>query len=751
MSDSPTPHSPAPGSPAPEGRRPNRLARETSPYLLQHAHNPVDWYPWGEEAFARARAEDKPILLSVGYATCHWCHVMERESFEDDAIAALLAERFVAIKVDREELPDVDHVYMSALQALTGHGGWPMNMFLTPALEPFYGGTYFPPVARQRMPSFGDVLIAVSQAWRERRADLAEQARTLVGHLRNALPRGDAAAEPSSALHRDAVESFARSHDREFGGFGSAPKFPQSPLLQYLLTLAAAGSAQARAMLATTLARMHEGGTYDHVGGGFARYSTDRRWHVPHFEKMLYDNAQLVRVYLGAWRLTGDARLRFVAEDTLAYLEREMRPAASPDAFSSGQDADAEGVEGRFHVWTEAQFEAVLGDDARAAARLYGVSAAGNWEHGSNVLERRDPAAARAALAMDQDAFERWERSVRERLYAARAARVWPITDDKVLADWNGMALRAFAEAGRLLGRADLVDAARRLARFLLATMRRDGLLRHAWRNGKLRDEFYLSDLAQAGLGLLELHAASAQTQWLLEAQAIAAQMIERLHDGEGFFDAAPGALPVRARDLFDGATPSGTAAACELLIRLSGPSEREDWREIAVRELDRHAATMARAPSAMPAMLHARLLADHGADLALPTGAQGPGAPGPGATGSGAPGSGATGSGAPGSGAPGSGAPGSGAPAPAEAAARDADARVAPGDDLTAYARTAFAPLVTIVAGPAGSSPLLAGRRAGEAYLCRHGECRLPARTARELRAQLEALHGEALHGEAP
>ena len=685
-------------SPADDTRKPNRLAHETSPYLLQHAYNPVDWYPWGEEAFARARAEDKPILLSVGYATCHWCHVMERESFEDEAIAALLAERFVAIKVDREELPDVDHVYMSALQALSGQGGWPMNMFLTPALEPFYGGTYFPPVARQAMPSFGDVLLAVSSAWRKRREDISAQARTVVAHLRDALPHRLAAGTPTSArLHHDAIESLWQSHDQQFGGFGSAPKFPQAPLLQYLLTLAAAGSARARTMLVTTLLRMSEGGTYDHVGGGFARYSTDRRWHVPHFEKMLYDNAQLARVYVGAWRLTGERRLRFVAEDTLAYLEREMRPAASADAFSSAQDADAEGVEGRFHVWTEAQLQALLGADAPLAARLYGVSAAGNWEHGTNVLERRQATAVRADLGLTEDAFERWERTVRDRLYAARAARVWPITDDKVLADWNGMALRAFAEAGRLLGRDELVEVARRLARFLLATMHRDDLIRHAWRDGQLRDEVFLSDLAQVGLGLLELHSASAEPEWLLGARTMAAQMIARFHDpDEGFFDATPGPLPVRARDLFDGATPSATAAACELLLRLSGPCERNDWREIAIGELDRHAALMASAASAVPAMLHARLLADRGADLALPT--------------------------------------------RDEAGGQDEEHGA--GEHAAPFGQDAFAPLATIVSGPVGSLPLLTGRRAGEAYLCRHGVCQLPAQTWDALSTQLALLH---------
>jgi uncharacterized protein YyaL (SSP411 family) len=662
-------------------RPPNRLASETSPYLLQHAGNPVDWYPWGEEAFARARAEDRPIFLSVGYATCHWCHVMERESFEDEAIARLLNDGFVPIKVDREELPDVDHVYMTALQALTQHGGWPMNMFLTPRLAPFYGGTYFPPQPRYGMPSFADVLQAVRRAWDQQRDELERQAAELLDHVRKAveLPRR----APSADVHARAIETLAKSFDSAHGGFGGAPKFPQPPLLQYLLALAATGHERARAMLTTTLAHMAAGGMVDQVGGGFARYSTDERWHVPHFEKMLYDNAQLARVYAGAYRLTGDARLRFIVEDTLAYLRREMHPAAAPAAFASAQDADSEGVEGRFYVWTAAELRALLGADADAALRLYGATAEGNWEHGVNVLTRRDPESVRAVLGLAPDAFADWERSVRDRLYAVRARRIWPITDDKVLADCNGMALRAFAEAGRLLERADFVQTARALARFLLDTMRRDGKLHHAWRDGTLRAENFLSDYAQVGLGLVELHAATGEPDWLQAARDLSAQMVERFHvAGEGFFDGEPGPLPVRARDLFDGALPSGTAAACELLLRLAGVYERGDWADLVQATLERHGALLEH-PSAAPALLAAHLLNERGAELVLP----------------------------------------------APAGALDA-------------ARAEFAPLATIVCGAPGAAPILAGRRPGHAYLCRHGACQLPARTLDELRAQLAALH---------
>jgi uncharacterized protein YyaL (SSP411 family) len=667
---------------APATHPTNRLARETSPYLLQHAGNPVDWYPWGEEAFAKARAEDKPILLSVGYATCHWCHVMERESFEDEAIASQLRAGFVAMKVDREELPDVDHVYMSALQAMTGRGGWPMNMFLTPQLKPFFGGSYFAPTRRHGLLSFSEVLAAVSEAWTTRRSEIEEQAEAVLTHVRDGTV--PTARRPSGRLHDRAVARLARSFDEAHGGFGSAPKFPQAPLLQYLLTLAATGDDRARTMLVSTLQQMAAGGMLDHVGGGFARYSTDQRWHVPHFEKMLYDNAQLARLYADAYRLTGDERLRVVAEDTLEWLRREMHPAAAPAAFSSAQDADSEGIEGKFYVWTAAEFATVLGADADPAARLYGVTEPGNWEHGLNVLERRAPEAVRAALSLDADSWRQWEQSVRERLYAVRSQRIWPITDDKVLADWNGMALRAFAEAGRLLGRADFIETARSLARFLLGTMVSVGRLHHAWRDSTLRAESYLSDHAQVGLGLLELHAATGELEWLKSAYDLAERMVEKFHvEGEGFYDGEPGHLPVRARDPYDGAVPSATAAACELLARLAGTYDRGEWADIVQASVERQGALLEAAPAAVPSMLLVQLLSEHGAELLLPAGG-------------------------------------------------------GPLSDI----RSGFAPLVTFVSAPRDAVPLAAGRDAERAYLCQHGACQLPATTPVQLRGQLVRLH---------
>ena len=556
-----------------------------------------------------------------------------------------------------------------------------MNMFLTPQLVPFFGGTYFPPRSRQGIDSFSEVLAAVREAWICRRADIEQQAQSLLQHLRHGTTLAPRA--PADGMHRRAVVQIARRFDRTHGGFGRAPKFPQARLLQYLLPLAAGGDNSARTMLVTTLHQMAAGGMYDHVGGGFARYSTDERWHVPHFEKMLYDNAQLARVYAGAFRLTSEERLRFVAEDTLAYLLREMHPAAAPAAFSAAQDADAEGVEGKFHVWTLAEFRSVLGTDTPAAARLYGVTERGNWEHGTNVLERRDPQARRAELGIEPEAFAIWERSVRERLHAARALRIEPGTDDKVLADWNGMALRAFAEGGRLLRRDDFVQAARQLGRFLLATMVREGHVHHAWRNGTLRHEGYLADQAQFALGFLELHAATGEPEWLKAALDLTGRMVERFHDPvEGFFDSVSAQLPMRARDLYDGAVPSATASACELLLRLAGPSERSDWAEIASATLERHGALLEDAPMAAPALLHARLLAEQGADLAIPAG--------PGSAG------------------------------------------------LWAEAQSVFAPLVTRFRGLPGPMPLLERRIAGEAYLCRHGSCQLPARSVETLREQL-------------
>ncbi|PZA06644.1 MULTISPECIES: thioredoxin domain-containing protein [unclassified Meiothermus] len=662
----------------------NRLALETSPYLLQHAHNPVDWFPWGEEAFAKAKAEDKPIFLSVGYATCHWCHVMERESFEDPRIAQLLNEAFVPIKVDREELPDVDHVYMMALQALTGSGGWPMNLFLTPDLKPFYGGTYFPPEDRAGLPSFARVLSTVAATWRNRRREVQSSAEELTQHLQRLLvPKGGLLPQN---LHAQALGELARVHDPIHGGFGGAPKFPQSPVLIYLLALAWQGNPLSGSMLELTLDKMAQGGIYDQVGGGFHRYTVDGIWRVPHFEKMLYDNAQLARIYLGGYKLFGKERYRQVAEETLGYLLHEMR---HPEGgFYSAQDADSEGVEGKFYVWSEAEFREVLGHDAEAATRLFGVSEAGNWD-GVNVLERRFPdEALREALGLSPRAYSEWVESVRTRLYERRKRRVPPLTDDKILADWNGLALRAFAEAGRILQKEVYLEAARANARFVLRSMLKDGLLRHSWRAGKLRPEAYLSDQAGYGLGLLELYQATGEMEWLEAARTLAEGILTHFRDPQGgFFDSpASKGLPLKAKDAFDGPYPGGNSAAAELLIRLAALYELEDWAEVARGAIGFYTQDLARSPSALPGLLLAHLLDTEGTELALPM-----------------------------------------------------------PSSLAREAQALFLPLTTLAIGQPGELPVLRERAVGRAYVCRRGACRLPVDGLEALREELRAIYPEA------
>ncbi|RIH82708.1 thioredoxin domain-containing protein [Calidithermus roseus] len=662
---------------------PNRLIHETSPYLLQHAHNPVDWYPWGEEAFARARAEDKPIFLSVGYATCHWCHVMERESFEDPEVAAFLNAHFVPIKVDREELPDVDQVYMNALQAMTGSGGWPMNMFLMPDLRPFYGGTYFPPRDHPQLPSFRRLLEGVHNAWLHRRQDVLENAEELTKALSNAL-RPQSATLPDD-LHPSALAGLSRTFDQSYGGFGGAPKFPHAPALLYLLCHAWLGDQVAWKHLELTLERMMEGGIHDQVGGGFHRYAVDGIWRVPHFEKMLYDNAQLARVYLGGYKLSGKPRYRQVAEQILQYVLREMT--GPRGEFWTAQDADSEGVEGKFYVWSEAEVREVLGSDAEAAIRLFGVSEAGNWE-GVNVLERRFPdEALRQALGLSPQAYIEWVDGVRARLYERRKQRVWPLTDDKVLADWNGLMLRALAEAGRLLGSESYLQAARANARFVLGTMVADGLLRHSWRAGKLRPEAYLSDQASYGLGLLELYQATGEMEWLEAARQRAESIMAHFRDPEGGFrDSASENLPIKAKDAYDGPYPSPSALAAELLFRLAALYERPEWHEAALSAVEIYAHSLQHSPFGFPALLQAHLIGTQGSELVLVT-----------------------------------------------------------PSSWAAEARSLYLPLTTLAIGPSDALPVLAGRKAGLAYVCRWGVCRLPSEDFQGLKAELHALYPDA------
>ena len=547
----------------------NRLAAETSPYLLQHADNPVDWYPWSDEAFSKARAEDKPVLLSVGYAACHWCHVMEHESFEDDETAALMNERYVSIKVDREERPDVDSLYMDAVVALTGHGGWPMTVFLTPEGEPFLGGTYYPPEPRYGLPSFKQVLIAISDAYRGRRGDVTSQARSLVEAVRRSAELAPSSEPLTESLLGDASRALRAQFDAEWGGWGGAPKFPQASTIEFLLRMHLRGDEDALPMVTATLDAMAAGGMYDLVGGGFHRYSVDEAWLVPHFEKMLYDNALLASTYLHAWVVTGEARYRRVVEQTIDYMLRELR--LREGGFASAQDADTEGVEGLTFSWTpeEGVREELLHP----------------FEHGRFII--------RGELAAEE----------RERLFLLRQERPQPARDDKAIAAWNGLALAALAEAGRRLERSDYVEAARELGEFLLGPLSTEGRLHRTFRAGQAKGTGYLEDYADVANGLLELHVATGELRWLDEANRLARLAVELFADEQrGGFYLSPvdgEELVARKKDLEDQPTPSGNSMLAYVLLKLAriyGDDELER-RAVGVFRLVHQALT--RVPSA--------------------------------------------------------------------------------------------------------------------------------------------------------
>jgi uncharacterized protein YyaL (SSP411 family) len=548
----------------------NRLVGETSPYLLQHAHNPVDWYPWGPEALERARREDKPILLSIGYAACHWCHVMERESFEDPVTASLMNERFVSIKVDREERPDVDAIYMDAVQAMTGHGGWPLTAFLTPEGEPFYAGTYFPDEERHGMPAFRTVLTAIADAWEHQRDEVLTQGRRVVDAIGRASAM-EASRDPlSNELLDGAIAALRRAFDDRWGGFGGAPKFPQPMTLELLLRMHLRGTPGALEMLTATLDRMADGGMYDQVGGGFHRYSTDVTWHVPHFEKMLYDNAQLVRLYVRAWQVTRGDRYRRIATETCEYLLREMQ---HPEGgFFSSQDADSDGVEGKFFVWSWDELIAIVGDEV---ANALGAAPEGNWE-GTNVLWTPRPTAAVAAeLGVDGLELEQDVQTARAELFEIREGRVHPATDDKILAGWNGLAISALAEAGRALGEPAYVEAATRAAGFALTHLRGDtGRLLRSWRNGRSGRPGYSDDHALLAEACLTLYETTFELRWFEEARALADELLRLFHDDErgGFFQTGSDAesLVVRPKELYDNTVPSGNSVAADVLQRLA-------------------------------------------------------------------------------------------------------------------------------------------------------------------------------------
>jgi uncharacterized protein YyaL (SSP411 family) len=580
---------------------PNRLADETSPYLLQHRDNPVDWYAWGPEALRRAREEDRPILLSVGYSACHWCHVMAHESFEDEATARLMNELFVNVKVDREERPDVDSVYMTAVQQMTGQGGWPMTVFLTPDGAPFYGGTYYPPEPRHGMPSFAQVLTAVAEAYRERRPAVEQSAAELHDILRGgSLARPPAGRVDDGLLDR-AFQALASRYDPRHGGFGGAPKFPQPMLLELTLRhWRRTGDGHALRMVEQTLRRMAAGGMYDQLGGGFHRYSVDARWLVPHFEKMLYDNALLSRAYLHAWLATGYEAYRRVVDETLGYVLREM---TSPEgAFYSAQDADSEGEEGRFYVWSAEDIDELLGPEEGALFRgYYGATEEGNWE-GTNILhvERPLPEAA-ARLDVTEERLRDVVERGRDVLYSARSKRVWPGRDDKVLTAWNAMMLHSFAEAGRATGRAEWTAAADRCADFLLAELRRGGRLLRTWKDGRAKIDAFLEDHALLADALLALYEATFEPRRLEQARALADAMLERFWDDEEgvFYDTAVDAekLVVRPRDIFDNATPSGNSVAVSVLLKLGRLLGEPRYADAGRRALESLADVMARVP----------------------------------------------------------------------------------------------------------------------------------------------------------
>jgi uncharacterized protein YyaL (SSP411 family) len=649
----------------------NRLARETSPYLLQHRDNPVEWYPWGEEAQARARELDRPILLSVGYSACHWCHVMERESFEDPETATYMNEHFVSVKVDREERPDVDALYMEAVQAMSGQGGWPMTVFCDPDGVPFYGGTYFPPDEGRGMPSFRMVMEAVVDAFESRREELRERApgtRARLGAIGAVEPSGDA---PGAELLETAVTTLRAAADLERGGFGGAPKFPPASALELLL---ARGETE---IVERTLDAMMAGGIYDQLGGGFARYSVDASWLVPHFEKMLYDNAQLARAYLHGRLALGHERYRRVCEETLDWALREMR--GPEGGFYSALDADSEGEEGRFYVWTVEEMRTVLGEAADPVLEFYGVTETGNFE-GRSVLHL-----AGGATAAEPEGLA----AVRRSLYEARAQRVRPGLDDKRLTSWNALMLAALAEAGAVLGREDYLEAARGCAEFVLRDLRGEGgrLLR-TYTDGEARLNGYLEDHAFLLEALLALYEATLEARWFEEAQALAETMIARFGDAErgGFFSTSGDheALIARRKEIGDHPIPSGNSAAALGLLRLEALAGDRSYGEWAEGVLRLFAAAAASRPDAFAHLLRAL-------DFQL---------------------------------------------APTKEVALVGDDLA----ELAALVRSSYRPHLVLAGGPEGSDtpPLLAGRPMAEgkpaAYVCENFACQAPVTTPQHL-----------------
>ena len=649
---------------------PNRLAAETSPYLLQHKDNPVDWYAWGEEALARARTLQRPLLVSIGYSACHWCHVMERESFEDPEIAALMNEAFVCIKVDREERPDVDAVCMEACQAITGHGGWPLNAFLTPDQAPFYVGTYFPPQSRQNMPSWRSVLDAVSSAWTERREDVLKSSAQVLASI-GASTRIRATDEPiTEQLLSEASDGLLGSVDKRNGGFGGAPKFPMASVIEFMLMR---GEQEIPLQALDSMAR---GGIYDQVGGGFSRYAVDATWTVPHFEKMLYDNALLARAYLHGWQVSGEPLLARVCTETLDWALREMR--GPEGGFCSALDADSEGIEGKFYVWTVDELRDALGPLAEDAIAYFGATKRGNFEGGANVLEGR---------GREPENLE----EIRRRLFEVRAERIWPGLDDKRLTSWNALMISALAEAGAVLRREDYLAAASECAEFVLGQMRDpDGRLLRTWKDGRAHIDGYLEDYAYLVQALTALYEATFEPRWYREAVALADALIARFADGEhgGFFTVAADQAQGfdRRKDLEDSPIPSGNSAAAYGLLRLALLSGEAEYENRALGVLRLLAPMVGRFPLAFGHVLQAF-------DFYL-------------------------------------------------ARVREVAIVGPDPQELVSVVRGAYRPHLVLAGGETDGVPLLAERTAVDgraaAYVCEHFVCQAPVTTATELEAAL-------------
>jgi uncharacterized protein len=661
----------------------NRLADETSPYLRQHADNPVDWYPWGDEAFAAARRDDKPVLLSVGYSACHWCHVMAHESFEDPDIAALMNELFVNIKVDREERPDVDEIYMEAVQALTGQGGWPMTVFLTPDGRPFFGGTYFPSTRRGGLIAFPELCHRIDELWRTRRPDVDTQAGQLTVALGRSALVQPADGSPSGDALEAAVTALRAQHDDARGGFGAAPKFPQAMSLDLLVRALARGPApdpDIQRVVETSLDAMASGGIYDHLGGGFARYSVDAVWLVPHFEKMLYDQALLTRVYLHAWQVLGHERYRQVLDETVGYVLRDLRHPEG--AFFSAEDADSEGEEGRFYVWTPDQVLAALDGDRELADEVmafYGVTPGGNFE-GRTILNRIH---ARVPGHVDLSRPPRVERA-RARLFAARERRVRPGLDDKLLAEWNGLMLAVLAEAAAATGRSDWLDAAAGTGEFLLRSLRReDGRWLRSW---QARHLAYAADHAALVDAFVRLSEATGEARWIDAARSTADALLDLFWDEErgGLFTTGSDAerLVARNKDLMDNAIPSANSMAAVALIRLAALTGEERYRDRAEQILRLTGALAAEHPTAFGHLLVAVDLAVQGIDEVVVAGER---------------------------------------------------------PDLVEVVQRRFLPGAVLAWGERFPSPLWEGRDDGRAYVCRNYACQLPVEDPEALEAQLK------------